>query len=54
VIERLTDRADELGAPLETILVRQGKYAESVPPGKWDGATHTASTISGVRSVLGG
>jgi hypothetical protein len=54
VIERLTARADQLGAPLETVLVRQGKYAAAVPPGNWTGATHTTGTISGVRSVLEG
>jgi hypothetical protein len=51
VIKRVTARQDELGAPLETILVRQGKYAATVPEGNWPGATWTCSTIADVRSV---
>jgi len=50
VIERVTARSHELGAPLETILVRQGKYAAGTPE-HWTGATHTVRTISEVRSV---
>ena len=53
VIERLSARAHELGAPLETVLVRQGKYAATVPPGRWSGATHTIEHLGDVRSVLG-
>ena len=48
VIERVTARADELGAPLETILVRQGKYAAGTPA-RWPGATHTVDAIADVR-----
>ncbi len=53
VIERVTAKAAALGgAPLETILVRQGKYAAAVPPGPWPGATHTVPTIGAVRDIL--
>jgi hypothetical protein len=51
VIERMTARAHELGAPLETILVRQGKYAAQAGD-DWAGATHAVRTISDVRTVL--
>lgn len=51
VIERVTARADELGAPLQTVLVRQGKYAAEVGEGDFAGATWTCSTIAEVRSV---
>ena len=51
VIERLTARADELGAPLQTVLVRQGKYAAAVGAGTFAAATWTCSTIADVRSV---
>ena len=54
VIERVTANAAALGgAPLETILVRQGKYAAAVPPGPWPGATHTVASIGAVRDVIG-
>ncbi len=54
VIERVTAKANALGgAPLETILVRQGKYAAAVPPGPWPGATHTVASIGAVRDVIG-
>ena len=49
VIERMTARAQELGGPLETILVRQGKYAAAIPPGQWPGATHTVDNLGEVR-----
>jgi len=52
VIERMTAKAADLGAPLLTILVRQGKYAATVPAGNWPGASYTSGTISEVRSVL--
>jgi haloacid dehalogenase-like hydrolase len=52
VIARVTSRAPVLGAPLETVFVRQGKYAATVPPGAWPGATYTVGTIAEVRSVL--
>ena len=53
VIERVTARAHELGAPLETILVRQGKYAAQAGPG-WSGATHIVDSIAAVRTVVEG
>ena len=54
VIERVAAKAAALGgAPLETILVRQGKYAAAVPPGPWPGATHTVAGIADVPSVIG-
>ena len=54
VIERVTAKAAALaGVPLETILVRQGKYAAKVPPGPWPGATHTVASIGDVRAVIG-
>ncbi len=54
VIERVAAKAAALGgAPLETILVRQGKYAAAVPPGPWPGATHTVASIGAVRDVIG-
>ena len=54
VIERVTAKAAALGgSPLETILVRQGKYAAAVPPGPWAGATHTVASIGSVRDVIG-
>jgi hypothetical protein len=51
VIERVTARAGELGAPLQTVLVRQGKYAAAVAEGDFPAATWTCSTIADVRSV---
>ena len=53
VIERMTERAEELGAPLETILVRQGKYAAQIGP-KWAVATHVVGAISDVPAVVKG
>jgi FMN phosphatase YigB (HAD superfamily) len=52
VIERVRARAGELLAPLETVLVRQGKYATAVPPGNWPGADYTADRIGDVIAVL--
>jgi hypothetical protein len=52
VIERFTARKEELSAPLETILVRQGKYAAAVPPGPWSDATHTVNTLSEVPGLF--
>jgi len=52
VIERFTARKEELSAPLETILVRQGKYAAVVPPGPWSDATHTVNTLSEVPGLF--
>ena len=52
VIERFTARKEELGAPLETILVRQGKYAAAVPPGPWSDATHTVNALSEVPGLF--
>jgi len=52
VIERMQARAGELVGSLKTVFVRQGKYADAVPPGPWPGATYTCSTISEVRFVL--
>jgi hypothetical protein len=51
VIERMTERAHELGAPLETILVRQGKYAAQAGE-DWAVATRTVRTISDARAVV--
>ena len=48
VIERMTERAHELGAPLETILVRQGKYAAQVDA-DWPVATRIVDSIADVR-----
>ncbi len=53
VIERMTARAHELGAPLETILVRQGKYAAQAGP-DWSGATHAVDSIADVSAVVRG
>ena len=53
VIERFTARATELNGPLETILVRQGKYAAEVPAGRWPGATHTVESIADVPAAFG-
>ena len=53
VIERFTARAAELNGPIETILVRQGKYAAEVPAGPWPGATHTIASIADVPAMLG-
>ena len=52
VIERFTARKEELGGPLETILVRQGKYAAAVPPGPWPGATYTVNALSEVPKIF--
>ena len=52
VIERFTARKHELGAPLETILVRQGKYAAAVPPGPWPGAAHTVPALAAVPALF--
>ncbi len=52
VIERFTVRKEELGAPLETILVRQGKYAAAVPPGPWPGATYTVTALADVPNLF--
>ncbi|HYP61649.1 MAG TPA: HAD family hydrolase [Thermomicrobiales bacterium] len=52
VIERFTARQKELGGPLETILVRQGKYAAAVPPGPWPGATHTVDNLADVPALF--
>jgi FMN phosphatase YigB (HAD superfamily) len=53
VIERFTARKDELRGPLETVLVRQGKYAGAVPPGRWPGATYTVDAIAEVPGLFG-
>lgn len=53
VIERFTARAAELCGSLETILVRQGKYAAAVPDGSWMGATYTVDSLAEVPSLLG-
>ena len=53
VIERMRGRAAELNAPLETILVRQGKYAAAVPPGPWPGADHTVDAIHQISALFG-
>jgi hypothetical protein len=53
VIEGMTERAEELGAPLETILVRQGKYAAQIGA-DWAVATHAVETIGDVRQVVKG
>jgi hypothetical protein len=52
VIERFTARKGELHGPLETVLVRQGKYAAAVPPGSWPGATYTVDAIADVPGLL--
>ena len=52
VIERVTARVHELGGQLETVLVRQGKYAAAVPSGKWSGATHTVDSLSEVIGLI--
>jgi len=52
VIERFTARKEELSAPLETILVRQGKYAAAVPPGPWSDANHTVNALSEVPGLF--
>jgi hypothetical protein len=51
VIECVTARAHELGAPLETVFVRQGKYARTVPDGRWPGADHTVEAIAALGEV---
>lgn len=52
VIERMRARDHELPAPLETVLVRQGKYADALPPGPWPGAHHTVTTLGEVRDRI--
>jgi FMN phosphatase YigB (HAD superfamily) len=56
VIERMTARAHELPGPLETILVRQGKYAAAIgdDPAPWPGATYTVDRLGEVRERVGG
>ena len=51
VIERMTARAAELGAPLETILVRQGSYAARIGA-DWAVATHAVDAIGDVPAVV--
>ena len=53
VIERFTTRAHELKRPLETVFVRQGKYAAAVPPGRWPGATYTVDSLGEIPALLG-
>lgn len=38
--------AERMTAPLTTVFVRQGHYAESVPPGQWAGAGLTIERIA--------
>ncbi len=45
----ITDVRARLHAPLTTVLVRQGKYAASVPPGPWPGAHLTLDAIGDLR-----
>jgi FMN phosphatase YigB (HAD superfamily) len=52
IIERFSARAGELNGPLETILVRQGKYAAEVPAGPWNRATYTVDAIAEIPAVL--
>lgn len=52
VIERMTARAHELPAPLETVFTRQGKYAAAVPEGVWSGATHTITRLREIEQII--
>ena len=47
----IAEIAARLGAPLTTVLVRQGKYAATVPPGPWPGADLTIAAIGELRSL---
>ncbi len=47
----ITEVAARLGAPLTTVLVRQGKYAATVPPGPWPGADLTLDSIAALRDL---
>lgn len=46
VIEKVTARMQH---PLSTVFVRQGRYAETVPPGHWSGAGLTVDSIGDLR-----
>jgi len=48
VIAKVRARLD---APLTTILLRQGKYAATVPPGPWPGAHLTLASIAELRNL---
>lgn len=52
VIERMTARAHELPAPLETVFIRQGKYAAAIPEGIWPGATHTINRLRQIEQII--
>lgn len=52
VIERVTERAEALGAPLTTVLIRQGKYAQTVDPTTWGRADHVVERIGDVMPLL--
>jgi FMN phosphatase YigB (HAD superfamily) len=47
----IAEIAARLGAPLTTVLVRQGKYATTVPPGPWPGAHLTVAAIGDLREL---
>jgi FMN phosphatase YigB (HAD superfamily) len=48
VITKVTAR---LAAPLTTVFIRQGKYADTVPPGPWPGATMTIEQIGELQAM---
>ena len=50
----ITEVAARLGAPLTTVLVRQGKYAATVPPGPWPGAELTLDAIGDLLGLDAG
>ena len=47
----ITDVRARLHAPLTTVLVRQGKYAATVPQGPWPGAHLTLDAIGDLRGL---
>jgi FMN phosphatase YigB (HAD superfamily) len=47
----ITEVRARLDAPLTTVLVRQGKYAATVPPGSWSGAHLTLERIGDLREL---
>ena len=52
VIERVTERAEALGAPLTTVLIRQGKYAHTVDPKTWGRSDYVVERIGDVQGLL--
>jgi FMN phosphatase YigB (HAD superfamily) len=47
----ITNVTARLTSPLTTVFIRQGKYADTVPPGLWPGATMTIDQIGELQSM---